>query len=158
MPGGRNLKLTGQLGDVMRESAETALSYLRANSSHFKLPEGFFREHDIHVHIPAGATPKDGPSAGTALIMALLSLLWNKPLPGGIAMTGEVTLTGEVMPVGGIREKLLAASENQMRQVLIPASNKSDLEEVPTEVKRNLKITLVEKITDIVDVLFPEKK
>jgi ATP-dependent Lon protease len=158
MPGGRNLKLTGQLGDVMRESAETALSYLRANSAHFKLPEKFFSEHDIHVHIPAGATPKDGPSAGTTLIMALLSLLWNKPLPGGIAMTGEVTLTGEVMPVGGIREKLLAASENQMRHVLIPASNKSDLEEVPAEVKRNLKITLVEKITDIVDALYPEKK
>jgi ATP-dependent Lon protease len=158
MPGGRNLKLTGQLGDVMRESAETALSYLRANSAHFKLPEGFFKEHDIHVHIPAGATPKDGPSAGTTLIMALLSLLWKKPLPSGIAMTGEVTLTGEVMPVGGIREKLLAASENQMRQVFIPASNKSDLEEVPAEVKRNLKITPVEKITDIVDALFPEKR
>ncbi|MBL7034064.1 MAG: endopeptidase La, partial [Candidatus Delongbacteria bacterium] len=154
MPGGRNLKLTGHLGEVMRESAETALSYLRANSARFDLPPHFFHDSDIHVHIPAGATPKDGPSAGTTLIIALLSLLWNKPLPGDVAMTGEVTLTGEVMPVGGIKEKLLAASENQIRRVLIPADNAPDLEEVPKEVKLNLEITLVRNVSEIVKLVF----
>ncbi|MCD4760693.1 endopeptidase La, partial [bacterium] len=154
MPGGRNLKLTGQLGDVMRESAEIALSFLRANSARFALPAGFFNESDIHVHLPAGAIPKDGPSAGAALIMALLSLLWKKPVPADIAITGEITLTGDVMPVGGIKEKLLAASENQIRRVLIPADNAADLEEVPLEVKRNLKITLVRHTTEVVEEVF----
>ncbi len=154
MPGGRNLKLTGQLGEVMRESAETALSYLRANSAKFNLPEHFFNESDIHMHIPAGATPKDGPSAGTALILALLSLLWRKPLPAGVAVTGEITLTGEVMPVGGIKEKLLAAKEGQIRRVLIPAGNAADLAEVPSEVKRNLKIKLVKRISEVVSEAF----
>jgi ATP-dependent Lon protease len=140
MKGHERLVLTGQLGDVMKESAQAALSYLRSNEKKFKLPANFFTKKEIHIHLPEGAIPKDGPSAGISLTMALLSAVSNRPARGDVAMTGEITLRGEVLAIGGLNEKLLAAKRNGITTVLIPKENVKDLTEIQETVKEGLKI------------------
>jgi len=149
MPGKGKLILTGKLGDVMKESAQAALSYARSRADKLGLEPDFAEKMDIHTHVPAGATPKDGPSAGVTLVTALISALTNKPVSNDIAMTGEITLRGRVLPVGGIKEKILAAVANGMKQVLIPAGNKKDLADVAPELRRKIKVRTVELIDEI---------
>ncbi len=158
MKGQKGLLLTGSLGDVMKESAQAALSYIRSHSKEFGIDENFFTNSDVHIHIPAGATPKDGPSAGVAISAALLSLLKNKPLNPRIAMTGEITLTGRVLPVGGIKEKIIAANRAGIKTVIMPSENKKDLIEIPDKVKKRLVFKFVKTIKDVHSVIFNSKK
>ncbi|MBC15867.1 Lon protease [Pseudodesulfovibrio profundus] len=149
MPGKGRLTLTGKLGDVMKESAQAALSIARARADEYGIDPKFNEKMDIHVHVPAGATPKDGPSAGVTLVTALISALSNAPVNPEIAMTGEISLRGRVLPVGGIKEKILAAVARGMNIVLIPAQNKKDLTEIPEELRKRIKIKTVEKIEEV---------
>jgi len=146
MAGKGGLILTGSLGDVMKESARAALSYLRANASTFKLDEELFAKSDIHIHVPAGATPKDGPSAGVAIALAILSMLQNKPVRPDLAMTGEISLRGRVLPIGGLKEKVLAASRAGIKHIMLPEKNKIDLDEVPADIKKKLTFKTVKNI------------
>lgn len=138
VPGRGRLQLTGTLGDVIKESAAAALSYVRARASALGLPPDFHRSRDIHVHLPAGATPKDGPSAGIAIATALASALTGIPVRGDVAMTGEVTLRGRVLPIGGVREKGVAAHRHRLSHVIIPQGNSRDLAELPADVRDGL--------------------
>ncbi len=149
----RGFKLTGQLGDVMKESAEIAYGYLVSHAKEFGADPDFFEKGFIHVHVPAGATPKDGPSAGVTLVSALLSLARNEPVRR-IAMTGEITLTGEVFPVGGIREKLIAARRAGIKEIILPADNQGDFEEVPEHVRKGLKVHFASRFEDVLPLLF----
>jgi ATP-dependent Lon protease len=149
MPGKGKLILTGQLGDVMKESAQAALSYARSRAERLGLDTEFSEKKDIHIHVPSGATPKDGPSAGITLVMALLSALTNKELRSDLAMTGEITLRGRIMPVGGIKEKILAAVAAGMNHVIIPAQNEKDFREIPQDLRRKLKVTTVSNIDEV---------
>jgi len=155
MKGGKSLKLTGKLGDVMKESAEAALSYIRANAAHFGVREDFFEGSDLHVHVPSGGIPKDGPSAGLTVAISLLSLLRGVPVRPDVAMTGEITLRGKVMPVGGIKEKVLAAQRAGVKTVILPRHNEKDLVEVPEAVRRDLEFKFVDSIDDAVDAVLP---
>lgn len=138
MRGNKVLTLTGQLGDVMKESANAAVSYVRSHSRQLGIDEDFFKDSDLHIHVPTGATPKDGPSAGVAIVVSLVSLLTGKPVRPDVAMTGEITLRGRVLPVGGIKEKVLAAHRAGIRAVVLPDKNQNDLEDVPDEVRRQM--------------------
>ncbi len=149
MKGRGDLILTGQMGEVMKESAMAALSYTRAHAKEYRIMEEFFASHDFHIHIPEGSIPKDGPSAGITLASALVSACTRRPVRTNIAMTGEITLRGDVLPVGGIKEKFLAAHRGQVQAVILPRSNKKDLEEVSKELRRQLKVILVDKVTDV---------
>ncbi|BBD08960.1 endopeptidase La [Desulfovibrio ferrophilus] len=149
MPGKGKLILTGQLGDVMKESAQAALSYARSRADHFGLDPDFTEKMDIHIHVPAGATPKDGPSAGVTLVTALVSAITETPVTSDTCMTGEVTLRGRVLPVGGIKEKILAAVSHGMKQVLIPKQNERNLVDIPKELLRRIKVRPVEHIDEI---------
>ncbi len=155
MPGKGNLKLTGQLGDVMKESATAALSYIRARAPFLGIEEDFFDNTDLHIHVPAGAIPKDGPSAGVPMLCALVSLLSNRPVKKGLAMTGEITLRGHVMPVGGIKNKVLAAHRAGIQEIIIPALNEVDLEEIPESVRKNLTFYPVERLDQALEIAFP---
>ena len=146
MGGKGGLILTGSLGDVMKESARAALSYLKANAASFKLDEALFSKSDIHIHVPAGATPKDGPSAGVAITLAILSMLLDQPVRPDLAMTGEITLRGRVMPVGGVKEKVLAAARAGIKHIMLPEKNRIDLEEIPADVKKKLTFKTVKNI------------
>ncbi len=146
MAGKGGLILTGSLGDVMKESARAALSYLKANASTFKLDEELFAKSDIHIHVPAGATPKDGPSAGVAIALSILSMLLDQPVRPDLAMTGEITLRGRVIPVGGVKEKVLAAARAGIKHIMLPEKNKVDLAEIPAEVKKKLTFKTVKNI------------
>ena len=157
MPGRKKLILTGQLGDVMQESARAALSWIRAQAESLKIDIDFFDESDIHLHVPAGATPKEGPSAGIALTAALVSLFTGYPVKSGIAMTGEITLRGRVLPVGGIRDKALAAQRAGIRTVVMPKRNESDLDEIPVAVRRRLQFVLVDHIDEVLHQVLDEK-
>jgi endopeptidase La len=148
------LKLTGQLGNVMQESANIAYSYVRGNAGKYGAPDGYFDEAFLHLHVPAGATPKDGPSAGVTMGTALVSRATGKTPRSGFAMTGELTLTGRVYPVGGIREKLLAAKRQKIRQVILPAANRRDWEEVPDHIRRGMQVHFVETFDDVVALIF----
>ncbi|MFQ5600615.1 MAG: endopeptidase La [Candidatus Krumholzibacteriia bacterium] len=152
MPGKGTLKLTGSLGPVMRESAEAALSYLRSQVAYEQVGNDFFDRHDFHVHVPAGATPKDGPSAGITIATALASLVYGSPVRSNLSMTGEVTLTGKVLPVGGVRQKLLAAFRAGIREVVLPHQNQKDLEEVPREVIDRMRIHFVESVDQVLEL------
>jgi len=156
MPGSKGLILTGQLGDVMKESAQAAMSYVRTNSAKLGVPEDYFNKHDIHVHIPAGAIPKDGPSAGVTLTTALTSLVTGRPIRSDLAMTGEVTLRGLVMPVGGIKEKVLAAKRAGIRTVALPARNKYDIDELPESIKEEMTFHLVKQVDEVLDLAFKQ--
>ena len=148
------LKLTGQLGNVMQESANIAYSYVRGNAEKFGAPQGYFDESALHLHVPAGATPKDGPSAGVTMGIALVSRATGKKPRSGFAMTGELTLTGRVYPVGGIREKLLAAKRQKLKQVILPTANRRDYEEIPEHIRRGIQVHFVERFDDVVDLIF----
>jgi ATP-dependent Lon protease len=151
MRGKGNLSLTGQLGDVMKESAQAALSYIRSKASDFKIPEDFFEKNDVHVHVPAGAIPKDGPSAGITMLVSLVSLLTDRHVRNDVAMTGEITLRGLVLPVGGIKEKVLAAKRAGIRNVVLPKLNEKDLEEVPESILENMEFKFLEKMDEAID-------
>lgn len=154
MTGSEKLTLTGQLGNVMKESAQAALSYIRTNSATLGLAPDFHKGKEIHVHLPEGAIPKDGPSAGITLTMAIYSALSGKPARGDIAMTGEITLRGNVLPIGGLNEKLIAAKRNGIKQVLIPRENEKDLNDIKPEVKEGIKITPVDRIGQAMEYVF----
>jgi ATP-dependent Lon protease len=158
MRGKKGLTLTGSLGEVMKESAQAALSFIRSNARKFEIKDDFFDNYDIHIHIPAGATPKDGPSAGIAISASLLSLLKEKPLDPNTAMTGEITLTGRVLPIGGVKEKVLAANRAGIKNVILPVENKKDLEEIPQKVKKGLNFKFVKSIKDVYRILFNQKQ
>jgi len=152
MKGGKGLTLTGQLGDVMKESATTALSFIRANAKALGVPEDFFQTRDIHIHVPAGAIPKDGPSAGVTMLTALASLLTDKRIHKDLAMTGEITLRGQVLPVGGIKEKVLAAHRAGIRRIILPQANEKDLDDIPKKVKKEIEFHLVGKMKDVLNL------
>jgi ATP-dependent Lon protease len=151
MSGSGKVEITGKLGEVMQESARAALSYLRSRSDIFGLKRDFHKEIDIHVHVPEGATPKDGPSAGVALVTSIVSAMLNLPVRNDVAMTGEITLRGRVLPIGGLREKLLAAHRGLVRTVIIPAENEKDLKEVPDEILKDLEIVPVENVDQVLE-------
>jgi ATP-dependent Lon protease len=155
MPGKGHVTITGSLGDIMRESVQAALSYVRAHAQPLGIEPRFFDKHDIHVHVPAGAIPKDGPSAGLAMAVTLASLLARRSVHPGIAMTGEITLRGKVLPVGGVKEKVLAASRSGIRTVILPEQNRKDLREVPPEIRRKMKFVLVKTIADAFNAAIP---
>jgi ATP-dependent Lon protease len=148
MPGKGTVTLTGSLGDVMRESAQAALSYIRSHADQWKIDSKLFEKHDLHIHVPAGAIPKDGPSAGLTMAVTLTSLFLRQPIHPALAMTGEITLRGKVLPVGGIKEKVLAAARSGVRTVLLPEPNRKDLRDVPAEIKRKLQFRFVKTIGD----------
>lgn len=158
MNGAERLTLTGQLGNVMKESAQAALSYIRSNAKKLNLNPDFFKGKEVHIHLPEGAIPKDGPSAGITMSMALLSAVSGKPATNDVAMTGEITLRGNVLPIGGLNEKLLAAKRNEIKKVLIPKDNEIDLKEIPLEVKEGLEIIPIEQIEDAIPYVFPSMK
>ena len=150
MPGKGNLILTGSLGEVMRESVQAALSYVRAHAPELGVEPKLFERSDFHVHVPAGSIPKDGPSAGLTMAIALASLVTKRPIQPALAMTGEITLRGKVLPVGGIKAKVLAAARSGVKTVILPEQNRKDLGDVPTEVRRSLKYRLVKTVSDAV--------
>lgn len=151
MPGKGEIILTGQLGDVMKESARTGISYIRSISHELSIPDDFFEEHDIHIHIPEGAVPKDGPSAGITMATAMLSAVTQRKVRADLAMTGEITLRGRVLPIGGLKEKLLAAKNAGIKTVLIPAENKRDVEELSSEITKGLEILPVERMSQVLE-------
>jgi len=149
MPGEGRLILTGKLGDVMQESAQAALTYIRSIASDYGVEDEFFKRHDLHVHVPAGAIPKDGPSAGVTMATALLSAVTRRRVRKNVAMTGEITLRGKVLPIGGLKEKTLAAHRAGIKTVIIPADNQKDLEEIPDFILKDLKFKPVKRIEEV---------
>jgi ATP-dependent Lon protease len=156
-PGKGNLVLTGKLGDVMKESASIALDYVRSNAAKYGIDSAVFDKNDIHIHVPEGAVPKDGPSAGVAMTLAIISCLTNHPISGDFALTGEVTLRGNALPIGGLREKSLAALRSGIKEIIIPIKNKNDAGELPKEVKENLKIEFMTSVDDAYKIIFETK-
>ena len=152
MDGGKGLQLTGQLGDVMKESAQTALSYVRAHAKELHIAPDFYANTDLHIHVPAGAVPKDGPSAGVTMTSAIASLLSGRPIKPALAMTGEVTLSGKVLPVGGIKEKILAAKRAGIKTVILPDRNKKDLfEDIPEELRKGMSFIFAKDVHEVID-------
>ena len=162
MPGRGEISLTGQMGDVMKESAKAGLSYIRSIAANYQISEDYFRKHDIHIHIPEGAVPKDGPSAGVTMATAMISAITEFPVRADVAMTGEITLRGRVLPIGGLKEKLLAARNAGIKTVFVPIKNKPDVEEISAEIKKGLEICFAETMSDILPGTLvkelPEKK
>jgi ATP-dependent Lon protease len=158
MPGGKGFQITGSIGPVMQESARTALSCVRSRADQLALSPDFFEKSDVHLHIPAGAQPKDGPSAGVTMATSLVSLLSGRLAKPGVGMTGEITLRGQVLPVGGIKEKVLAAHRNGLKTVILPKRNKLDLEDVPEDVRKALKFVFVEEMDEVIGAALEKKK
>jgi ATP-dependent Lon protease len=150
MPGGRGFQLTGQLGEVMQESARAALSFVRSKTREFGLSDEFFTKYDIHLHVPAGGQPKDGPSAGVTMATALVSLISGVPVRGDVGMTGEITLRGQVLPIGGVKEKVLAAHRAGLKTVILPHRNEKDVEDVPEEVLKEIELVFAERVDDAI--------
>ena len=148
MPGRGSLILTGSLGDVMRESAQAALSFIRSHAAQLGIESKSFEKTDVHIHVPAGAIPKDGPSAGVTMAVALASMLMHRRVKPATAMTGEITLRGKILPVGGIKEKVLTAARSRIKTVILPEQNRRDLRDVPTEIRRKMKFRFVKTIVD----------
>ena len=160
MPGGKGFQITGSVGNVMQESARAALSYVRSRADGLGLDPDFFAKSDIHMHIPAGAQPKDGPSAGVAMATALVSLVLGSPVRPEVGMTGEITLRGQVLPVGGIKEKVLAAHRSGLKTVILPVRNEADLEDLPDEVRQGMNFVFAESVEDVLKASlesFPKK-
>ena len=157
MPGKGELELTGQLGDVMKESAIAGISYIRSVSDEFDLNQDYFKDYDIHIHIPEGAVPKDGPSAGITMATAVLSALSGKKVKANVAMTGEITLRGRVLPIGGLKEKILAAKIAGIKTVLVPKQNEKDVDEISKEIKSGLDIYFVENMKEVISYAFVEE-
>jgi ATP-dependent Lon protease len=157
-PGTGKLTITGQLGEVMQESAQAALSWVRAHAEQLGLPEDWFAKHDVHLHVPAGAVPKDGPSAGITMATAIASLVRNEPVSSDVGMTGEITLTGQVLPIGGIREKTLAAQRAGLKRVILPRENEPDLAELPEETRNALEFVLVDSVEEVFEAAFDGKR
>ena len=157
MPGKGEFQLTGQLGDVMKESAQAGISYIRSVSEEYHIPKKFFQENDIHIHIPEGAVPKDGPSAGITMATAMLSAITKTPIRADVAMTGEITLRGRVLPIGGLKEKTLAAKNAGIKTICVPKKNEKDIDEISPEIKKGLEIVFVEQLKDVLDVAFVKK-
>lgn len=157
MPGKGEFQLTGQLGDVMKESAQAGISYIRSVSEEYHIPKKFFQENDIHIHIPEGAVPKDGPSAGITMATAMLSAITKTPVRADVAMTGEITLRGRVLPIGGLKEKTLAAKNAGIKTICVPKKNEKDIDEISPEIRKGLEIVFVEQMKDVLDVAFVKK-
>jgi ATP-dependent Lon protease len=159
-PGEGKLQVTGQLGDVMKESAAAALSYVKRHAASLNggsVPDAWFADHDVHVHVPAGAIPKDGPSAGITMTTALASLVTGRPVRSDTAMTGEVTLTGLVLPIGGLKEKALAAQRAEIERLVIPRRNEPDIDDIPEHLRKELEFVLVDNVDEVLDAaLEPE--
>jgi ATP-dependent Lon protease len=153
MKGKNGLILTGSLGEVMQESAQAALSYIRSNADRFEISEDFFSQHDIHIHVPAGAIPKDGPSAGLTIALALLSLLKGRPARREVAITGELTLSGRILPVGGIREKMLAARRAGVKIVVLPGKNRVDLDSLADKIRGDLEVVFTSSVEEVADIV-----
>ena len=151
MSGAKGFTLTGQLGDTMKESAQAALSYVRAKATEVGIPEDFFESMDIHLHLPAGAVPKDGPSAGVTMAAALVSLLTERPVRSDVGMTGEITLRGQVLPVGGIKEKVLAAHRSGLRTVILPKRNEKDLDDILKEIRQEMTFILADRVDQVIE-------
>ena len=160
MPGSGRLTITGQLGDVMKESAQAALSMLRGEAADFlpDLEPTYFATHDIHLHVPAGAVPKDGPSAGVAMVTALSSLLSGRPVHNDVAMTGEITLTGQVLPVGGLKEKSLAAQRAGIKRIIAPDRNEGEILEIPEHERSGLEFVYVSEVTEALEVALEPRR
>ena len=152
MKGGKGLTLTGQLGDVMKESASTALSFIRANAKKLKVDESFFSNHDLHIHVPEGSIPKDGPSAGVAMLTCLASLMMGRVVKKRLAMSGEITLRGEILPVGGIKEKVIAAHRAGIKKIILPLWNQKDMEDVPDHIRGSIDFYFVDKMKDVLEL------
>ena len=156
MPGKGEFLLTGQLGDVMKESAQAGISYIRSVAETYGIDAEFFNKNDLHIHIPEGAVPKDGPSAGITMATAMLSAITGRAVKANLAMTGEITLRGRVLPIGGLKEKLLAAKAAGITKVLVPVQNQPDVEEIDTEIKEGLQIVFVDKMEDVLEEALAE--
>ena len=152
MPGKGRMQITGKLGDVMQESVKAAKSFVRSKSLEYGIIPPIFEKKDFHIHVPEGATPKDGPSAGIAMVTSIVSSITNNPVHKHIAMTGEVTLTGQVLPIGGLKEKLLAAHRAGIKQVIIPKDNEKDLTDIPKKIREDIKITVVDNVDEVLKV------
>ncbi len=150
-PGEPGLTITGQLGDVMQESAQIALSYVQAHADALELPDGSLERRRLHIHVPAGAVPKDGPSAGVTMMTAMVSLLTGRPVRSELGMTGEITLQGKVLPIGGVKQKVLAAHRAGLTEVILPARNEPDLEDVPESVRENMTFHLASTIGEVLE-------
>ena len=155
MKGKGSLTLTGQLGDVMKESATAALTYVRSHTDILGIPEDFHEKTDIHVHVPAGAIPKDGPSAGVSMFTSIVSLMTGKPVKDKVAMTGEITLRGNVLPIGGVKEKVTAAHRSGIKHIILPDHNKKDLEDIPDHIKKDMSFYFAKEIMDVIDIAIP---
>ena len=156
VPGNGTIQLTGQLGDVMQESAKTAITYIRSIADQYKIEKDFYKNYDLHVHVPEGAVPKDGPSAGVTMFTSIMSALTQRPVKKDVAMTGEITLRGKVLPVGGIKEKVLAAHRAGIRTILLPKDNKADIDDIPKTVRKQLKFVLLEKAQEALEYALEE--
>ncbi|RLC48814.1 MAG: endopeptidase La, partial [Candidatus Coatesbacteria bacterium] len=156
MPGSGQLLLTGHLGEVMKESAQAARSFARSRAEEFGLPADFHSKMDIHIHVPAGAIPKDGPSAGITIAVALISALSKRPVRANVAMTGEITLRGNILPIGGLKEKILAAQRAGITEVLLPAENQKEFSEVEDKIKAGLKFHFVTHIEEALKIAFAD--
>jgi ATP-dependent Lon protease len=155
VPGKGELRLTGQLGEVMRESAAAALSYLKTRADRLGIDRRLFDENDVHVHVPAGAQPKEGPSAGVTVLTAVASMLTGRPVRDDLAMTGEITLRGRVLPIGGLKEKVLAAHRAGIHRVLVPKRNEADLDDIPAELRREMQLVLVDSVDEVLEEALP---
>jgi ATP-dependent Lon protease len=155
-PGDGKLQVTGQLGDVMKESAAAALSYVKSTDG--DIPDDYFRAHDVHVHVPAGAIPKDGPSAGITMATALASRATGRPVRSDTAMTGEITLTGQVLPIGGLKEKALAAQRAGINRLIIPRRNEADIDDIPEHLRKRMKFVLVDDVDEVLDAALEKKR
>jgi ATP-dependent Lon protease len=152
MPGKGRMQITGKLGDVMQESVKAAKSFVRSKSLEYGIIPPVFEKNDFHIHVPEGATPKDGPSAGIAMVTSIVSSITNNPVYKHIAMTGEVTITGQVLPIGGLKEKLLAAHRAGIKQIIIPKENEKDLVDIPKKIREDVKITVVENVDEVLKI------
>ena len=157
MPGKGEFMLTGKLGDVMKESAQAGISYIRSISDKYDIDSEYFQKHDIHIHIPEGAVPKDGPSAGITMATAILSAVSEKKANCKIAMTGEITLRGTVLPIGGLKEKTMGAHRSGIKKILIPSKNECDLEEIPSEIRKDIKFVLVNNYEDVYKEIYKKE-